>query len=86
MKQLLVFFFILSCLSCTRSGVPKAGQFYDPQEQETLEVYICTGKSSHAYHSNRNCYGIKACRGTTKKVTIDKAEELGRTPCHFCHE
>lgn len=87
MKPLLTLFLILFCLACSdNKRLPKTGQFYDPQEQETGEVYICTGRSSHAYHSNKDCFGIRSCRGRVKKVTIEEAEELGRTPCHFCHE
>ena len=83
-------FVVLLCMlvSCSdNSGsLPKTGQFYDPQEQRTGNVYICTGNNSYAYHSNRNCFGIKSCSKRIKKVTIEEAEELGRTPCHFCHE
>ena len=63
----------------------KTGQFYDPQEQETGEVYVCTGRRSHAYHSNRNCIGLKSCSKKIVVLTIEEAKEEGRTPCHFCH-
>lgn len=87
MKHLLTLLLLLACISCSdNKRLPKTGQFYDPQEQQTGEVYICTGRSSHAYHSNRECFGIKSCSRKIIKVTIEEAEERGRTPCHFCHE
>ena len=66
--------------------VSKNGQFYDAQEEETGVVYICTGKKSHAYHSNPECYGIKSCRANIEKIPIEEAEDMGRTPCHYCHQ
>lgn len=56
------------------------------QEEATGEVWICTGKSSHAYHTNPDCYGINACKASKKKITLQEAIDMGRTPCHYCHE
>lgn len=64
----------------------KNGQFYDNQESETGQVWICTGKSSHAYHSTEECYGIQSCRARKKKMSKDEAISMGRTPCHYCHK
>lgn len=64
----------------------KNGQFYDSMEAETGEVWICTGKKSHAYHSTNECYGIQSCRASKKKISKDKAIAMGRTPCHYCHK
>lgn len=64
----------------------KNGQFYDSQEVETGEVWICTGKKSHAYHSTEECYGIQSCRASKKKISKDEAVKMGRTPCHYCHK
>ena len=66
--------------------VLKNGQFYDSLEEETNMVWICTGRSSHAYHSTDDCYGIQACKGRKKKISLDEAVSMGRTPCHYCHE
>lgn len=66
--------------------VSKNGQFYDSQEQETGNVFICTGKRSHAYHSSPECYGIKSCKASVEIITIGEAENMGRTPCHYCHK
>lgn len=94
MKQIIIptILLLASCGGNTRDArennngrVEKLGQFYDEQEAETGMVWICTGKSSHAYHSNPECYGINACGGEKKEMTLEEAQELGRTPCHFCH-
>ena len=86
-KAMFTLFLILFCLACTDSKkLPKTGQFYDKQEKETGWVYICIGRSSHAYHSNRECFGLSSCSREILKVTLEDAQEDGRTPCHFCHE
>lgn len=64
----------------------KNGQFYDSQEEETNEVWICTGSSSHAYHSNGDCFGLQNCSAEIEKISKDEAIDMGRTPCHFCHK
>ena len=87
MKHLLTLLLILSCIACNdNKRLPKTGQFYDPQEQETGEVFVCTGRRSHAYHSNRKCFGLTSCSKRIIKMTKEKAEGYGRKPCHFCHE
>ena len=64
----------------------KNGQFYDKEQDETGEVWICTGKSSHAYHSSIKCYGLRSCRSNKKKVDKQIAIDMGRTPCHYCYK
>lgn len=95
MKKITLLLIILGMLSCSGKKQPqrdnsgkilKNGQFYDSHEAETHEVWICTGSSSHAYHSNEECYGIQACGGDIEMVSIEEAISMGRTPCHYCHE
>ena len=95
MKRTIYLIALIALLSCSDSKSPergadgkilKNGQFYDSQEAETGTVWICTGKSSHAYHSTDECYGIKACKGKVKKVLLEDARNMGRTPCHYCHK
>ena len=93
MRRTILLLSVLALLSCSDSKQPqqsgtiqKLGQFYDSQEEETGEVWICLGKSSHAYHSSKDCYGIKACKGKIKKVSLSEAKSMKRTPCHYCHE
>lgn len=95
MKYYILLLTVFALLSCNGNKQPqrdsegrilKNGQFYDNQEAETHEVWICIGKTSHAYHSNEECYGIKACKGETKKISLSEAISMGRTPCHYCHK
>lgn len=48
------------------------------------KVYICTGSSSKRYHSRKNCRGLSNCGGTIKELTVEQAENQGRTPCKIC--
>ena len=49
-------------------------------------VYICTGNSSVAYHTDFKCKGLKNCRASIKKITLEEAIEMGRRPCKICVE
>lgn len=49
------------------------------------EVYICTGGYSKRYHRTERCRGLGNCRGTVKKVTLEMAEDMRRTPCRICY-
>ncbi len=88
-SKLILVSLLLVLVGCTGSNnkrLPKTGQFYDPQEKETGEVFVCTGKRSHAYHSNKECFGLSSCSGDIVVLTMEEAIEEGRTPCHFCHK
>lgn len=94
-KSLCFMLLVFVLFSCSESKRPqtdadgrilKNGQFYDRQEEITGEVYICTGRKSHAYHSTDECYGIKSCKGRIELITIEDARDMGRTPCHYCHK
>lgn len=49
-------------------------------------VYVSMGCKAYAYHVNYKCSRLKRCieEGHVKKVTIEKAKEMGRTPCKVC--
>lgn len=53
-------------------------------ESSDDEVYICTGSSSRRYHSDEDCLGLERCRGDIERVSIEDAEDMGRTPCRLC--
>lgn len=48
-------------------------------------VYICTGPQSKKYHKTENCRGLSKCSGTIKKITLDEAKKIKRTPCKICY-
>ncbi len=53
-------------------------------EKEKL-VWICTGRSSECYHSDKSCKGLNSCRAEKKEVTLEYAKDLGRRPCKMCY-
>lgn len=46
-------------------------------------VYICKGEGSKKYHLIENCRGLKPCTHKIDKVTLKKAENIGRTLCKW---
>ncbi len=74
--KLLLLLFL--CFSLFSSGETK-------ESQKETTVMICTGKHSKRYH-NSNCKGMKNCKGETKKVSLEKAKDMGLTPCGYCYK
>jgi hypothetical protein len=48
-------------------------------------VYVCTGKGSYRYHRHSDCSGLNNCKGSIKRVTLQKAQSMKRTPCKKCY-
>lgn len=48
-------------------------------------VYICTGPQSKKYHKTDKCRGLNKCSGTIKKITLEEAKKINRTPCRICY-
>lgn len=48
-------------------------------------VYVCTGKGSYRYHRHSDCNGLNNCKGSIKRVTLQKAQSMKRTPCKKCY-
>lgn len=57
---------------------------YDSREAAASDVWVCMGTSSHAFHASYSCKGMKSCKGEKKKMSLNEAYSIGRTPCHFC--
>lgn len=62
------------------SSVPKEG-IYAPDDS----AFICTGTMSKRYHNNANCGGLNSCSGDIILISIEEAEEEGRTECQRCY-
>lgn len=58
-----------------------AGEAEALQQQE---VYVVMSNNAYAYHINQNCPALKKATHPIKKVTLEKAKEMGRTPCKRC--
>lgn len=48
-------------------------------------VYICTGPNSKRYHRSSNCKGFNRCSGSVRKLSVEQARQMGRTPCKWCY-
>jgi hypothetical protein len=47
-------------------------------------VFICASAGATRYHATR-CRGLNACTHPIKKVTLQQAEQLGKTACRLCY-
>ena len=47
-------------------------------------VYVCSGSSAKRYHSVEDCKGLSRCSGEIVEMTVEEAEEDGKTPCRMC--
>ncbi len=48
-------------------------------------VYICTGPYSKKYHKTEYCTWLGSCSEDIERVTVEEAEDMGRTPCKGCY-
>ena len=54
------------------------------QIKKSTKVYICTGKTARAYHTNRNCEGLGNCKSEIKQIKMKEAVKQGRHFCSYC--
>lgn len=75
----------------TKDPVRHAPTYYSSPAERNIntdgegEVYICTGGSSRRYHRTPYCCGLNNCRDEIIDVTIEEAEDEGKTPCQRCY-
>ncbi|WP_158838401.1 hypothetical protein [Polaribacter sp. L3A8] len=50
-------------------------------QTKEIEVFICTTKSSKTFHLKKDCSGVKKCKSKIKKISKEKAENIGRVLC-----
>lgn len=53
--------------------------------ENNTTVYICTGPQSKRYHKTADCRGLRSCSKEIRKVTLEYAKKIGRTPCGYCY-
>lgn len=82
MKKLLLLLASAALLTGCGSAVAQSND----KETNGEIVYICTGGYSKRYHSTRSCKGLRNCGGSIKAISIEEAEQMGRTPCQLCWE
>lgn len=76
MKTVIVLFFTLVFISCTKEEPPAPG--------DSDIVYVCTSNSAETYHTLRDCGRLKTCRQDVLEVTRRKARENERIICITC--
>lgn len=62
-----ILLFIYCALCCACSG----------------SIYVCNGPSSHAYHKDKNCMGLRHCSTNIEQISKEEAEAKGRHLCSF---
>ncbi len=72
-------------ISCSVCDAAKSSRYDVEKNDESPNVYICTGGTSKRYHCYRHCKGLTNCTGEIEKVSEEEAEDMGRTPCKICY-
>ena len=74
MKSILPILLCFTLYSCGGSS----------SDDDSDTVTICLSEDAYAYHDHQ-CMGLDQCDGGTEEVTVEEAENDGRTPCGFCY-
>jgi len=77
MKTILPLILCLTLFSC-------GGSASDEDSDDSNTVTICLSEDAYAYHDHQ-CMGLDNCDGGIEEVSIEEAEDEGRTPCGFCY-
>ena len=83
----------LALCSCNNSETKESQldrEYTETTEEYTEEyaedmVYVCTGGSARRYHNEPDCRGLSRCQGDIEEMTIEEAEDDGKTPCKICY-
>ena len=84
MKRIKSGLLLLVILPCLMS----AGIMVDGATSQSASgggVYICVSSGAKRYHCYSDCRGLNSCKHTIKKVSVDKAQSMGLTPCRVCY-
>ena len=82
MKHLLILisFFSLTAFAAPKHSVHKHAVHAKAQTY----VYVCNSSRAYAYHIDPNCSGLNRCTHGISKITLEEAQQMGRTPCRIC--
>ena len=67
--------------SLYRSGIYRP---YETLPDIVDSVYICASRNSYAFHARHTCGALSNCRSNIRKISVEKACGLGRSPCMRC--
>lgn len=63
-----------------------ANAFAKPDPQAWEWVYISTSPRAYSYHQKSDCKYLRKTTHNMEFVSVDEADEVGRTPCSYCME
>lgn len=49
-------------------------------------VFVCSGGHATRYHCDKNCFGLRNCKGDIIEMTETQALNMGRTRCRKCYK
>lgn len=83
MKKVL-FLLLFALLSCggNKQNSPNDKKINDLRFDE---VYVCKGKYTKRFHNDIDCKGLMNCRSGIEIMSIEKAGNIGLTPCKLCY-
>ena len=75
----------IDCGFCGGKGIISDAAAEPDENSSSDMVYVCTSGTSKRYHSDRYCSALSRCSGEIEEVSVEEAEDMGRTPCHICY-
>lgn len=63
-----------------------ANAFAKSNPQAWEWVYISTSPRAYSYHQDKDCKYLRRTNNTIAFVSVDEADDVGRTPCSYCLE
>ena len=69
---------------CGNKKSVKVQSLYESGDDASSIVYVCTGPSARAYHTNEGCKGLERCSDNIMEMTEQEAIDMGRHLCHYC--
>ena len=73
---------VLSACTSDKSGKRAKQERWGYSEN----VFVCSGGSARRYHSTDDCPGLSRCSGEILIMSVEEAEDEGKTPCRICVE
>ena len=55
------------------------------EKSKSKTVYVCMGSSATRYHKTDECPSLGNCKRGIEAMSVDEAEDMGRTPCRRCY-
>ena len=76
--------FIILLLALTIPSFISGDSMSASEQQAT--VYVVMSQNAYAYHRTVYCRAVQKSTHPVKEVSLQKALEMGRTPCGICYK